>query len=252
MKASAMMIDQREPKWVQELNFGGLPVAVTLLEYGDIWIATDDGCLLLIERKTPNDFLNSLKDGRLLEQLEPLANKRYDEQLRGGPVKTYPYLLITGALGVDQNGMVVTDRVTGWSYASVAGTLLSIQEAGIYVVFCAGDNDLEAAILRLIAHQRGKELQILPARPVQVLGPKEALLACLPQIGIERSQEILKWAGWNLAHALIGLTDPGIDAPVGRKVRANIRKFLGLNDTQSIELLTNDSNQEILIIHERN
>lgn len=249
---TALMIDQREPKWVQDLKFGDLPVAVTLLEHGDIWAATDDGCLLMIERKTPNDFLNSLKEGRLLAQLEPLANKRYDEQLRGGPVKTYPYLLITGIFGMDSNGMATTDRVTGWSFASVAGTLLSIQEMGVYVVFCAGDSDLEAAILRLVKHPRGGELQLLPSRPVQMLGPKEALLTCLPNIGIERSQEIMRWAGWNLAHAIIGLTDPDIDAPVGKKVRANIRKFLGLNDTQSIELLVNENNCETLTIYERN
>ena len=248
---TAILIDQREPQWIKDLKFSDIPVTTTLLDHGDIWIATDDGCLLLIERKTPNDFLGSLKENRLFVQLEPLANKRYDEQLAGKPVKTYPYLLITGAFGVGRNNMVVTDRQTGWSYASIMGSLLSIQEMGIFVVFCAGDNDVEDAVMRLIDHKRGEELPVLPVRPAQMLGPKEALLSCLPHIGIERSQEILKWADWNLAHALIGLSDPDIDAPVGKKVREDIRRFLGLKNEQTIEVVLTDSGQEMLSIFEK-
>jgi hypothetical protein len=246
---TAIMLDSREPQWIKDLTFGGLPVAVTLLEHGDIWVATDDGCLLLIERKTPDDFLNSLRDERLFGQLEPLANKRYDEQLAGKPVTTYPYLLITGAFGIGANGMVVTDRQTGWSYASVQGTLLSIQGMGIYVVFAAGDSDVEGAVLRLIDHKRGGELPILPVRPAQALGPKEALISCLPHIGIERSQEILKAANYNLAHTLSALSDPEVDMPVGKKVRADIRQFLGLSE-ETIGLYINDNGQEILKIYE--
>lgn len=249
---TAIMIDQREPSWVQRLRFGGLPAAVTLLDYGDFWIATDDGCMLIIERKTPDDFLNSLRDDRLFGQLEPMANKRYGEQLRGGPVKTYPYLLITGALGIGAKGSVYTGRETGWSYASVMGALLSIQEMGIFVVSCAGDEDLEAAILRLIEHKRGGELPILPARPVQALGPKEALITCLPHIGIERSQEILKAAGGNLAHALCALSDPKANMPVGVKVRKDIRQFLGLREAETMELCLNENGEEVLIIYKEN
>lgn len=248
---TAIMIDDREPDWIKQLKFGGLPTAVTRLEHGDIWVATDDGCLLLIERKTPNDFLGSLKDNRLFGQLEPLANKRYDEQLSGRPVKTYPYLLITGSFGIGVGAMTVTDRQTGWSYASLAGTLLSIQEMGVYVVFCAGDADVEGAVLRLIDHKRGGELPILPARPAQMLGPKEAMISCVPHIGIKRSQEVLQWAGWNLAWALVGLTDPEMDAPIGKKMREDIRRFMGLRNNQTLELVLNGNNQEILTILEK-
>lgn len=245
---TAIMIDDREPDWLKKLTFGGLSTAVTRLEHGDIWIATDDGYLLLIERKTPDDFLNSLKDERLFGQLEPMANKRYDEQLAGKAVTTLPYLLITGTFGVGPNGMTVTGRVTGWNFASVMGALLSIQEMGIYVFFCAGDLDVEGALLRLISHKRGGELPFLPVRPAQALGPKEALLSCLPHIGIERSQEILQWADWNLAHALIGLSDPDIDAPVGKKVRQDIRNFLGLQDEILLPRF-NDADQEVLSLY---
>lgn len=247
---TAIMIDDREPDWIKQLTFGGLPVAVTRLEYGDIWVATDDGCLLLIERKTPDDFLGSLKDNRLFGQLEPLANKRLDEQLAGKPVQTYPYLLISGAFGIGANGMAVTDRQTGWKYSAVAGALLSIQEMGVHVVLCA-DDDVENAIPRLIQRKRGDMLPILPVRPAQMLGPKEALLSCLPHIGIERSQEILQWASWKVGLALTGLSDPDIRAPVGKKVREDIRRFLGLQDGQTIELVLNANNQEILTIYEK-
>jgi len=81
-----------------------------------------------------------------------------------------------------------------------------------------------------------------------MLGPKDALLSCLPHIGIERSQEIMQWANWNLAHALVGLSDPEIPAPVGEKTRKDIRRFMGLTDNQTIELATGPDGKEILMI----
>jgi hypothetical protein len=246
---TAILIDSREPEWVKALTFGGLPVAVTKLETGDVQAVTDDGHMLIIERKTPDDFLGSLKENRLLIQMERMGNLRYDEQLAGRKASILPYLVITGALSYGSGRRVVTERgLTGWDYAAVTGALLSIQEMGVLVASCAGDSDFEEAVLRLINRKRDGLLDLLPLRPAQMLGPKEALLSCLPHIGIERSQEIMQWANWSLAHALVGLSDPDIPAPVGEKTRKDIRKFLGLKDTQTIELATSEDGKEVLMI----
>lgn len=246
---TAILVDSREPEWVQNLKFGGSPVAVAKLEAGDVQAVTDDGCMLIIERKTPDDFLGSLKENRLLIQMERMANLRYDEQLAGRKATIYPYLMVTGGFSYGQGRRVVTERgLTGWDFSAVNGALLSIQEMGVLVSFCAGDTDFEDAILRLVRRERKNMLQLLPLRPAQMLGPKDALLSCLPHIGIERSQEIMQWANWSLAHALVGLSDPEIKAPVGEKTRTDIRQFLGLKNNQTIELATGPDGKEILMI----
>ena len=43
MSISAILIDSREPKWVQDLQFDGIPKTVEFLEQGDLMAATDEG-----------------------------------------------------------------------------------------------------------------------------------------------------------------------------------------------------------------
>lgn len=235
-KLTAIMIDSREPEWVKKLDFG-VPALVGQLETGDIHALTSDGYTLVIERKTPDDFLNSLREGRLLEQVRRLAWPRYEAQLRGEKPRLLPYLVITGIFTPGADGKVYTSRQTGWSFESVTGALLSIQEAGAFVVFCNGDNDFLACIGRLAAKDRSETLDILPPRPIEILGPKEALLAALPGIGVERAKTALEWGGWNLAVTLMGLTDPELEkSPIPKNVRTNIRKLFGLKDDEELAI----------------
>jgi ERCC4-type nuclease len=244
---TAIMIDNREPEYFQHLKFAGVPTMVTLLECGDVQAVTDDGCTLVFERKTPSDFLNSLRDDRLFPQLARMteirnANHRMDE-----PMTYWPYLVITGQFLPNGNGKVTADgRETGWSYASVMGTLLSIQEMGIFVVFANGDLDYEETILRIGKRDRKPKMRILPARPAQILGPKAAFLSSLPGIGIEKMQEILDWSGNNVAHALIGLTDMEIKSPVGLALRRRLRDVLGLQEGENLEIVGTQITEPIM------
>ena len=236
-KLTAIMIDSREPAWVQALDFD-VPKMIGPCEAGDAWAITSDGYTLIIERKTPDDFLQSLKDGRLFEQTCLMGNYRYNAQLRGENPTMLPYLIITGAFAPGADGKVYTSRQTGWSFAAVMGAILSIQEAGVYVVFCNGDNDYRDCILRLASRDRSETLDILPQRPIELLGPKETVIASLPGIGIERAKHALEWGGWHLGWTLAGLTDPDLhSSPIPRSVRENIRRLFGL-----------DKNEELIII----
>jgi ERCC4-type nuclease len=253
MTINAVMIDSREPEWVQKLNFGGeTPTAVIQLDYGDVHAVTDDGHTLLIERKTTDDLLGSLADERLFPQCQRLAQPRIDQILAGQPATYWPYLVICGIWQCNSNGQVITERgETGWNWISIQGALLSIQEMGVMVVHASSNQMFEKTVINLGKRKRENLQQFLPPRPAVMLGYGAALLASLPGIGPERLNEIMQWSGNIPAHALAGLTDLSIPAPVGEAVRRKIRSVLGLKDNQNLEIVFNKQNQEILAIYER-
>jgi len=248
MAISAIMIDQREPEHIQQ-QFPD--AAVTLLETGDAWVACDDGRILLIERKTSDDLLNSLRDGRLLEQVSKLVESRITQQLNGKPQTYWPYLIITGTLSPDRNGKTYTGRETGWSWNAVQGALLTAQEMGCYVVYCPSDTEYAKTISWLAGRERKLEIDILPQRQPVPVDAKAVFLMGLPGIGLERARQILEWSGGVLAHALIGLTDLEMKSPIGEVSRQKIRGFLGLREQQTIEFVFDDKDREKLIIFEK-
>lgn len=226
----AIIIDSREPSWIQDLKFGDIPKVVTLLDYGDLWAVCDDGATLIVERKQPDDFLNTLRDDRLFPQLARMVEPRLDSQATG-KITHWPYLVITGNLSCGPDGKVITDgRTTGWDYRSVWGALLTAQEMGVFVVFTASELDYESAVLRLGQRMRDSAFKILPARPPQTLGVEGGILTSLPGIGIEKVIPILDactGVGW----ALEALTDDESQIPgIGAITKRRIRQALGLEE----------------------
>jgi len=239
---TAILIDSREPDSIKSLKFGGIPVTVAFLETGDICAVTDDGATLLIERKTPEDFLGSLKSDRLFSQLAHMTEERNNQQNTGQPMTSWPFLIITDVFTASHDGKVITDLgVTGWGFSAVMGAILSIQEMGVFVVFCNGQADYQDCILRLGRRNRDPEMKLLPPRPANIFGPKATFLAGLPGIGIERVQQILDWSDNNIAHALSGLTDLSINTPIGYATRKTIKTMLGLEENQSLEVLQKEN-----------
>lgn len=247
MAISAIMIDQREPDYIKA-QFPD--AAVTLLETGDAWVACNDGHILLIERKTSDDLLSSLKDGRLLEQISRLVNDRINQQLQGKSQTYWPYLIITGTLSPDRNGKAYTGRETGWAWNAVQGALLTVQELGCYVVHCPSDTEYANTIRMLGNRDREEVIDILPQKEALPVDAKSVFLMGLPGIGLERARQILEWSNGILAHALIGLTDTRIKSPVGEVTRQKIRAFLGLQNNQTLELDLDHESREKLIIQE--
>lgn len=229
MGIAAVMIDQREPDWVKRMAFGDALVAVTLLECSDFRIACDDGEVLLVERKTASDLLASIADGRLLHQSADMAR-----------ASRWSYLLITGALEANNGGKVVADGIlTGWSFEAVQGALLSVQELGVFVIWCAGNSDIEPAMARLAARNRDASLVVAPARAPSILGAGEAALAALPGIGLDRLDNLLR-ACDTPARALVFLTDPAANGVpgIGPATKANVRKALSLAVGETLTIIT--------------
>jgi ERCC4-type nuclease len=212
---------------------------VTMLDTGDIQAVTDDGCTLIIERKTVDDFLNTLRDDRLFPQLARMTDHKNAQIANHEPVTSWPYLVIESPLQCNREGKVVTDRgVTGWSWAAIQGTLLSVQELGICVTFANGQADYEDAILRLGKRTRSPGMGVLAPRVAKMLGPKIDFLTGIQGIGPENAQKILDWSGNNVAHALCGLVDLDVPAPVPMTVRKRLRtNLLSMSDNESLEII---------------
>jgi ERCC4-type nuclease len=223
---TGILIDQREPEDIKNLKFNGIPTTIALLDYGDLWAMTDDGNMIIVERKTPDDLLNSLKDERLFPQMARMAQTRLDDQVSGN-LTHWLYLVITGGIyyGPDKKA-ITANRPTGWDYAAVQGALVTIQEMGVYVVSC-GEMDYEDTVL-LLGRRSRKDLQILPARPPALLGYQEMILCSLPTIGLETAKKLLGLCS-SAAWALEALTDYETQIPdIGDKKKERIRKALGL------------------------
>jgi ERCC4-type nuclease len=226
MSLVAVVIDSREPAWVQALTFGGAQTMVAPLDHGDLLATTDDGAFIAVERKTPEDLLGSLRDERLWQQLAGMV-----KQTR------WSYLIVTGELTHGPNDKVLTGRgITGWSWAAVQGALVKAQELGVFVTFAAGDGDYEAAVMRLAARSRQQQVLLEPVKNAAILGEGEAILASLPGISGERIANILAYAG-TAAWALQWLTDlncPDAVPGVGGGIKRNVRRALGLKDGQEL------------------
>jgi ERCC4-type nuclease len=117
---------------------------VQTLETGDLHIATDDDKLLIVERKAAMDFVNSIKDGRLFNQVA-----------RAKQITPYVYVVIVGSILPVRGGKTaINGNVTGWDYAAIQGVMVSIQELGAMIIHCADDNDFVAAVVRLANRSR--------------------------------------------------------------------------------------------------
>src|SRR5215213_7083667 len=90
-------------------DYGGITVTS-----GDINIPLDDGSLLAIERKTPNDFLQSIPNRHIFNQVEVMANH-----------SKYSAIIVTGLLTYTfKSDMVKADgELTEWNGKSVRAVI---------------------------------------------------------------------------------------------------------------------------------
>ncbi len=228
MTIIAAIIDTREPLWVKNITFGGAMIATAQLDAGDLLATCDDGALLAVERKTPDDFLNSLREDRLWPQLVGIR-----------ALTPWAYLMITGELRRGDDGHVWADgRATGWAWPAIQGALLQAQEMGVFVVYAANSEDYEAAVLRIAARSHRAEMLVAPTRAPRVLSEAERVLCALPGIGLEKVQPILEYT-MTPAMALIWLSQleneekvPGI----GIGTKRAVKRALGLQDDEELTM----------------
>ena len=226
MTLEAVIIDNREPTWIQGLKFGGVPVITSILEAGDIQAMCSDGESILVERKTTSDYLGSIHDNRVFAQV---ANMR--------ETTPWVYVIIAGELKRGRKGTTICEgRETDWNWGAVVGAGITLQEMGAVVLFLDSDAEFEDTVLRIGARDRGV-VRVMPNRLSVPVSASEAILAALPGIGAERAGALLAYAGTPAA-ALQYLTDPSIKLDkvpgIGAGTRAKVRSAMGLLDNEVV------------------
>ena len=222
MGISSVIVAQNEAAWCKKLRFGGASLDIDPTpDASDYLILLDDGTLIGIERKTDEDFLNTLRAKRLFPQLQRLKE-----------LTPWAYLVITGDLRAGQAGKAVTEngRETGWNWASVQGALLEAQEIGIFTMQCR-ETDFEQTLLRICNRDRST-VRVQPARELSLMTEAEQVLSAFPGIGPQRAETLLRDCGTG-ANALMFLTSEVLayeGSGIGRGIRQRVRRALGLPD----------------------
>lgn len=250
-RATTIVVDSREPAWVQALTFGApAKPAIAPLPAGDVLAMCDDGAAVAIERKTAGDLLGSLRDGRLLAQAGGLR-----------AVTPWSYVVVTEPLYCGRAGFAVYEPKrgrtlveTGWAWNAVQGALLALQELGVGVVLGKGQDDFEACARWLFERARGPVA--VARRETVPMDDATRILTSIPGVGAERAKQLLRDCG-TVADALWALTD----APVwgGRKnvigvgpvTRRQARQALGLPEGWVLRAAREDDFTEEEQAHER-
>ena len=229
----SVVIDSREPEWIQNLEWFGAEKTISYMDAGDLLAVCEDGAGLLIERKTPTDFLGSLVSQRMLIQ----------SALKLAPYRAmgfWPYVMITGDLYISKHGKAAYDqggylRESQVDFASVWGELLSIQELGVFVTFAKGSRDYEDAVLR-ISNRNRAALKTIPAakRHGEALGIEATILSSMPGIGEARAKKILEQ--YTPVDFLIALSRDEHPAGITGKIRKKILSAMGIGLNETLRL----------------
>lgn len=223
MTLKAVLLDSREPPWVQGLGFGDAPISVVPLSAGDAWLAVEDATII-VERKTFSDLLGSIQDERLFDQVARMIK-----------LSSWRYLIVQGRGRLSQDG----ERVIGvpgagvWNIHRIEGALATVQQMGVTVVRIGPrPHNYHAALTWLASRKRG-EVKVTPRREAVMQSPGERILCALPGISEVRAQALLDHCG-TTAWALVYLAgEGGGKVPgIGPATKEAARQALGLEDDQ--------------------
>lgn len=228
MTLTAVILDSREPPWVQALTFGDVPVTVDALTAGDAWLLVEDA-VIVAERKTFSDLLGSIQDGSLFDQAARIVK-----------LSPWCYLVVQAP-----RGKMVLDK--SWSVHRIQGALATIQQMGVVVVRIGSlRTDYRDALIWLAKRKRG-DVKITVKRKAVMQSPGERILCSLTKlIGEVKAQALLDHCG-TAAWALVYLAGEGGGKVhgIGPVTKEEARQALGLADDQifsiNIKEATNES-----------
>lgn len=188
-----LLVDQNEaatsPKTIEALRKHFTNVALVNSRI-DVQIPLEDGTKIAIERKTPSDFISSIGDGRLKEEIERMHS-----------VAKFCAVVVTGRINYAGNGFVRGDGIQEerkWKSTSVRGMLRAIQLSGTILEWCPV-NYYAQMIEEIYTtcssedHRQGlKKERIITFPPID---ERIQFLGQLCDFGIESAKQLLHFAG---------------------------------------------------------
>lgn len=235
MMLNAVILASNEPVPYRELTFGDTPTSVAPLTVGDTWLASGDATII-VERKTVEDLLASIQDGRLLTQAAEMVK-----------LSNWCYLVIQGQPKIHSGVYWIAGKATKFSVRRVEGALMTVQQLGVTVVRnVTATPEAYADTLRWLARRARGPVRVGRKRDSVMSSRQERVLMELsPNIGEERAQALMA-ASPNLAWAIVALADgkatsiPG----VGPATCDSVRATMGLEDDQEFQIYIKEKASE--------
>lgn len=201
---------------------------VSSLDCGIAWILADDGALLIIDSIAAKDLPHAIRANSLLPRALTLRSR-----------SPWSYLLVVGGLfPLPSNKTAIDGEPTGWEWHAIQGALLSVQEAGVGVIYVRNEKDIPTTITSLARRSRAAQ-RVTHPREVLFATAGEALLQALPGIGPDKCEMLLRKC-ITPAHALMALTypeSPGIPG-IGPETQTKVRNALGMKPGDCLALVT--------------
>jgi ERCC4-type nuclease len=151
-KGPLLLMDSREPGDLKAkmLKVFGDRLQVCFLDHADYILTDKDGQCLGIERKRLGDFLQSMKIGRLEDQMGRIFGDLLPCLLLEGTARTVPSA--TGG-----HRVLITGGSGNWSLGSLQMKLWSLQERGTRIIWTAGQEETVDTLkcLQMKADQTG-------------------------------------------------------------------------------------------------
>lgn len=186
-----------------------------------------DGALVACRYMATSELLDSIRTGRLMPTVVQLRDR-----------SPWSYLLLDGEMHANGAGKVVNnDYATGWEFKAIQGALLSVQEAGVGLVYLQSTAHLQDQVYLLAKRDRTTS-RLRPPRDMLFVSPVEDMFLSFPGIGEHHLRDLLHFTNGNGAAALDALLDPDRPVPgIGPKIKANARAALGLSDSIRLALI---------------
>lgn len=204
-----------------------------------ILVMASDGTMLVCRYMPTGELLDYIRTQRLPALLAQLRQRGSE----------WIYLILDGELKPNTSGKTVHNQnVTAFDWKAIQGTLLSIQEAGVGVVWLQSVEQLQDQVY-LLAKRDRTEKRVRPPRDMLFMTPAEDIILALPGIGEDRAHELLKQAGNSAAWLLDLLTDLSSPAKldgIGPETKRKIRQALGLSDQTRLAVLARDAEDAML------
>ena len=208
-------VDSREPfhlclRLTKACFQEGIAFEKKMLESGDFIFDTLENTVAIERKDLSTDFLSSLTNGRLQNQMNRLINESSFDVVM---------LAIEGCIDVDTRGYVMRGgHPTGWKWTSMQGILTTIQGMGALVQWIPVGQYVPFLISQYKYWSKKEHTSIRPIKPFtsgtrdNLFDRRKQVLMSLPGIGEDLSEDILNYytIGQIMENPDILLSVPGV------------------------------------------